>query len=72
MTTPTATTQPEQMLTLREVAGRLRVSEMTVRRLIKESDDGTPAALASVKIGRARRVRESVLNAYVRSLTPAA
>jgi excisionase family DNA binding protein len=50
--------EPEHLLTVREVAERLRVHPITVRRLIKDGK------LPVVRIGRAIRVREEDLGAY--------
>lgn len=50
-----------RLLTVKDVAERLNVSVTTVNRLVK-------TALKSVKIGKSRRVRESDLEEYIRSL----
>ena len=48
--------EPHALLTVREAAGRLRVSEETIRRRV---DDGT---LAAVRLGSVRRVFASELD----------
>lgn len=53
----------DRLLTVQEVAGRLGVHPITVRRLIKRGD------LTAVRIGRAVRVRESDLKALVKPAT---
>lgn len=60
--------RPEQMLSMGEVAARLRFGMTKTKELIYA---GT---IPSTKIGRQRRVRESDLDAYLRGLpisTPA-
>ena len=51
----------DQLLTAAEVADELRVSTMTVYRLIKSGE------LAAVRVGRNYRVRRSDLDAYLES-----
>jgi excisionase family DNA binding protein len=48
-------------LTVQEVASLMRVSTMTVYRLIRAGD------LASVRVGRSYRVRDVDVDAYLRS-----
>jgi excisionase family DNA binding protein len=48
-------------LTVREVAHHLRVSTMTVYRLIKSGD------LASTRVGKGYRIRAGDLDAYLRA-----
>ena len=48
-----------RLLTVAEVAGLLRVSNMTVYRLLKAGE------LPSVRIGKSFRVREDDLDAYL-------
>jgi excisionase family DNA binding protein len=50
-----------RFLTVQEVAELLRVSSMTVYRLIKAGD------LPAVRIGRSFRVRETDVDAYLES-----
>jgi len=50
-----------KFLTPQEVAERLRVSKMTVYRLLKSAE------LPSVRIGRSLRVRESDVNAFLKA-----
>jgi len=50
-----------KFLTPQEVADRLRVSKMTVYRLLKTAE------LPSVRIGRSLRVRESDVNAFLKA-----
>ena len=50
-----------RFLTVAEVAGLLRVSTMTVYRLIRAGE------LASVRVGKSYRVREDDVDAYVAS-----
>jgi excisionase family DNA binding protein len=50
-----------RFLTVQEVAGMLRVSSMTVYRLIKAGD------LPAVRVGRSFRVQESDVDAYLAS-----
>ena len=56
-------TQPERprFLTVAEVAGQLRVSTMTVYRLIKAGH------LAAVRVGKYYRVREDHVDGYLDS-----
>ena len=56
-------TQPERarFLTVAEVAGQLRVSTMTVYRLIKAGH------LAAVRVGKSYRVREDDVDRYLAS-----
>lgn len=51
----------DQLLTAAEVADQLRVSTMTVYRLIKSGE------LSAVRVGRNYRVRRSDLDAYLES-----
>ena len=55
--------QPERarFLTVAEVAGQLRVSTMTVYRLIKAGH------LAAVRVGKSYRVREDDVDRYLAS-----
>lgn len=48
-----------RFLTVQEVADLMRVSSMTVYRLIKSGD------LRAVRVGRSFRVREDDVNAYL-------
>lgn len=48
------------LLTVNEVAARLRVSKMTIYRVIEQGD------LAAIRIGRSLRVPEKALNKYLR------
>ena len=50
-----------RFLTVSEVADLMRVSSMTVYRLIKSNE------LAAVRVGRSFRVREADVNAYLES-----
>jgi excisionase family DNA binding protein len=50
-----------RFLTVQEVAGMLRVSSMTVYRLIKAGD------LPAVRVGRSFRVQEADVDAYLAS-----
>lgn len=50
-----------RFLTVAEVADLLRVSSMTVYRLIKSGE------LASVRIGKSYRVREEDIDAYLQA-----
>ncbi len=50
-----------RFLTVAEVAGQLRVSTMTVYRLIKAGQ------LASVRVGKSYRVREDDVDRYLAS-----
>ncbi len=49
----------EKLLTVAEVADELRVSNMTVYRLIKKGD------LAAIRVGKNYRIRQSDLAAYL-------
>ncbi len=49
----------EGFLTVAEVAASMRVSTMTVYRLIKAGD------LASVRVGKSYRLREADVDAYI-------
>lgn len=53
----------DPLLTVREVADAMRVSHMTVYRLIKSG------ALAAIRVGRNFRIRASELEAYLESQT---
>lgn len=50
---------PGQLLTLREVATQLRLSEKTVRRLVARGD------LLALRLGRSLRIAEDDLRAYL-------
>ena len=50
-----------RLLTVREVADMMRVSTMTVYRLIKAGD------LAAIRVGKHFRIRESDLGGYLES-----
>jgi excisionase family DNA binding protein len=50
-----------RFLTVQEVAEKLRVSSMTVYRLIKNGD------LPAVRVGRSFRVRDTDVDAYLAS-----
>lgn len=49
----------DRFLTVREVADLMRVSTMTVYRLIKQGD------LQAARVGRSYRLRESAVEAYL-------
>jgi excisionase family DNA binding protein len=49
-----------QFLTVAEVAGRMRVSKMTVYRLVHSGE------LPAVRVGRSFRVPEDAVNEYLR------
>ena len=49
----------DPLLTVREVAATMRVSNMTVYRLIKSGQ------LAALRVGKNYRIRESDMNAYL-------
>ena len=49
----------DRLLTVVEVAATMRVSNMTVYRLIKSGQ------LAAVRVGKNYRIRESDMNAYL-------
>ncbi|MEZ5142639.1 MAG: helix-turn-helix domain-containing protein [Acidimicrobiales bacterium] len=53
-----------RFLTVAEVAQIMRVSTMTVYRLIKAGE------LASVRVGKSYRIREDDVDAYLPSATP--
>ncbi len=53
----------DELLTVSEVATRLRVSNMTVYRLIKAGE------LRAIRVGKNYRVRRSHLEAYLRAQT---
>ena len=48
-----------RLLTVNEVADLLRVSRMTVYRLIREGD------MAALRVGRSYRLREDDVNSYL-------
>ena len=50
----------DRFLTVREVADLMRVSTMTVYRLIRQGD------LRATRVGRSYRLRESEVDAYLR------
>ena len=49
----------DRLLTVGEVAGTMRVSNMTVYRLIKRGD------LAAIRVGKNYRIRESDVDRYL-------
>jgi excisionase family DNA binding protein len=51
----------DRLLTANEVAAQLRVSSMTIYRLIRRGE------LPAVRVGRNYRVRASALDAYLRA-----
>jgi excisionase family DNA binding protein len=53
-------TIPTPYLTIAEVAGSLRVSKMTVYRLVRAH------ALASVRVGKSYRISEKAVEDYLR------
>lgn len=53
---------PPVLLTVDQVAARLQVSRWTVYNLIRSR------ALASLTIGRCRRISQTALNDYIRTL----
>jgi excisionase family DNA binding protein len=57
------------LLTVKDVAKRLRVSEVTVRRLIYTEEKEPGTGLESVKIGSARRITPEALIAYKKRLS---
>jgi len=59
---PSTDAPADRLLTIEQVKERLQVSHETVYRLMRQGK------LRSTKIGRARRVKESALTAYIRSL----
>jgi excisionase family DNA binding protein len=58
-TAPLMPTTDDRFLTVREVAALMRVSTMTVYRLIKAGD------LAATRVGRSYRLREREIDAYL-------
>ena len=58
---PSTSNERARFLTVAEVAGQLRVSTMTVYRLIKAGQ------LASVRVGKSYRVREDDVDRYLAS-----
>ena len=54
----------ERFLTVREVAEQMRVSTMTVYRLIKAGD------LRAARVGRSYRLREGEVDAYLQRGLP--
>ena len=58
---PSTSNERARFLTVAEVAGQLRVSTMTVYRLIKAGH------LASVRVGKSYRVREDDVDRYLAS-----
>jgi excisionase family DNA binding protein len=58
-TPPLMPTTEDRFLTVREVAALMRVSTMTVYRLIKAGD------LAATRVGRSYRLRETEIDAYL-------
>ena len=52
-----------RLLTVREVAETMRVSNMTVYRLIRAGE------LPAIRVGKHFRIREQELNAYLESQT---
>jgi excisionase family DNA binding protein len=58
-----ATTDHHRLLTVREVADDVRVSTMTVYRLIKSG------ALPAIRVGKHFRIREVDLTAYLDAQT---
>lgn len=57
------------LLTVKEVAKHLRVSQVTVRRLIYAEEKTPGTGLESVKIGTARRVEPGALITYKQRLS---
>lgn len=53
----------DRLLTVGEVAGTMRVSNMTVYRLIKSGD------LPAVRVGKNYRIRESDVDRYLQERT---
>jgi excisionase family DNA binding protein len=53
----------DRLLTVAEVAGTMRVSNMTVYRLIKSGQ------LAAVRVGKNYRIRESDVDRYLQDRT---
>ena len=58
---PSTSSERARFLTVAEVAGQLRVSTMTVYRLIKAGQ------LAAVRVGKSYRVREDDVDRYLAS-----
>ena len=58
--TPTRLTNDPKFLTVAEVAGVMRVSKMTVYRLIHSGE------MQAVRVGRSFRVPEAVVTDYLR------
>ena len=56
---PSTSSERARFLTVAEVAGQLRVSTMTVYRLIKAGD------LAATRVGRSYRLRETEIDSYL-------
>lgn len=54
-----ATSGPGPLLTVAEVAGLLRVSNMTVYRLIKNGE------LSAIRVGKNYRIRQADLDTYL-------
>lgn len=59
MTPRTPSYMGDRLLTVGEVAALMRVSNMTVYRLIKAGD------LAAIRVGKNYRIRESDVNRYL-------
>ncbi|GAA0509686.1 helix-turn-helix domain-containing protein [Saccharopolyspora thermophila] len=62
MPTALITAQPRVLLTVEQAAERLSLSRTTMFRLIKTGE------IASVRIGKARRIPAEALDAYVNRL----
>lgn len=60
MSNPTGDIADAQFLTVAEVAAMMRVSKMTVYRLVHSGE------LPAVRVGRSFRVRETDANEYLR------
>ncbi|CAB4754648.1 unannotated protein [freshwater metagenome] len=60
MSNPTGDISDAQFLTVAEVAAMMRVSKMTVYRLVHSGE------LPAVRVGRSFRVRETDANEYLR------
>lgn len=58
-----ASTEDDPFLTVAEISAMMRVSKMTVYRLIHEQE------IETVRIGRAFRVRESQVHRYMTRMT---
>lgn len=56
------------LLTVPEVAARLRLSKSTIWRLVAASLRGEPGGLESVKSGRSRRIPPEAVAAYKQRL----